>query len=82
MINGKPYKSYQYEKVLKEKLLIAYLSKGAVTISELDDLPINDRKILLNTLRQAEEDRRKKMEEIKNARMIKAMNAPKPKKRK
>lgn len=75
VINGKPYKAYQYEKILKEQLLIAYLSKGAITISETDTMPINDRKILLTTLRQAEEDRRKKIEEIKNSRMIKSMNS-------
>ena len=79
MINGKPYKAYQYEKILKEQLLIAYLSKGAITISETDTMPINDRKILLTTLRQAEEDRRKKIEEIKNNRMIKAMNSKRKK---
>jgi len=54
--------------VLKEQLLIAYLSKGAVTLSETNDLPINDRKILLNTLRQVEEEKKKRIQEIKDAR--------------
>ena len=68
MINGRPYSSYKYEQVLKEQLLIAYLSKGAVTLSETNDLPINDRKILLNTLRQVEEEKKKRVQEIKDAR--------------
>jgi hypothetical protein len=68
MINGRPYSSYKYEQVLKEQLLIAYLSKGAVTLSETNDLPINDRKILLNTLRQVEEEEKKRIQEIKDAR--------------
>ena len=68
MINGRPYSSYKYEQVLKEQLLIAYLSKGAVTLSETNDLPINDRKILLNTLRQVEEEKKKRIQEIKDAR--------------
>lgn len=68
MINGRPYSSYKYEQVLKEQLLIAYLSKGAVTLSETNDLPINDRKILLNTLRQVEEEKKKRLQEIKDAR--------------
>lgn len=69
MINNKqPYKSYKYEQILKEQLLIAYLSKGAITITETDDMPINDRKILLNTLRQAEESRKKKIEEMQERR--------------
>lgn len=67
MINGRPYSSYKYEQVLKEQLLIAYLSKGAVTLSETNDLPINDRKILLNTLRQVEEEKKKRIQEIKDA---------------
>ena len=50
MVNGKPYHSYKYEQILKEQLLIAYLSKGAITITETDDMPINDRKILLTTI--------------------------------
>ena len=65
MIDGIPYSSYKYEQILKEQLLIAYLSKGAVTLSETSDLPINDRKILLTTLRKAEEERKKKLEEIR-----------------
>lgn len=67
MIDGIPYSSYKYEQILKEQLLIAYLSKGAVTLSETSDLPINDRKILLTTLRKAEEERKKKLEEMKEA---------------
>lgn len=41
------------------------MSKGAITITELSDLPINDRKILLATLRQTEEAKKKKIEELK-----------------
>ena len=62
-IDGQPYKSYMYERVLKEELLIAYLSKGSTSVSEIDEMPINDRKILLLTLRQAEEERKKKIAE-------------------
>lgn len=71
MVNGKqPYNSYKYEQILKEQLLIAYLSKGAITITETDDMPINDRKILLNTLRQTEEARKKKIEELQEKRKM------------
>lgn len=65
MIKGRPYSSLQYEDILKEQLLIAYLSKGAITITETSNMPINDRKILLHTLQQAEEAKRKHMEELK-----------------
>jgi len=68
MIKGKPYSSYRYEQVLKEELFIACLSKGAVSISEIENLPINDRVILLSTLRQAEEDKKKYLQQLKEQR--------------
>lgn len=50
--------------------MIAYLSKGAITITETSNMPINDRKILLNTLRQAEDAKKKRLEEIKEQRKL------------
>lgn len=70
MIDGKPYSSHRYEQVLKEQLLIASLSKGAITLSETSQLPINDRKILLNTLRQAKETEKKRIEEMREKRKL------------
>ncbi len=60
-----------YEQILKEQLIIAYLSKGAITLTETNDMPINDRRILLATLQQAEEDKKKRLEELKQQRQIK-----------
>lgn len=60
-----------YEQILKEQLVIAYLSKGAITLTETNDMPINDRRILLATLQQAEEDKKKRLEELKQQRQIK-----------
>jgi predicted transposase YdaD len=68
MIDGQPYSFYRYEQILKEQLLIAWLSKGAITVTETNDMPIHDRKLLLNTLRKAEEDRQKKLEELRQSR--------------
>lgn len=68
MINGQPYSSWKYEQVLKEQLLIAYLSKGAVTISDTNSMPINDRHVLLTTLKKIEDDKRKKLEEAEKHR--------------
>ncbi len=59
-----------YEQILKEQLIIAYLSKGAITLTETNDMPINDRRILLATLQQAEEDKKKRLEELKQQRQI------------
>lgn len=72
MIKGRPYNSIRYEDILKEQLLIAYLSKGAVTVTETNNMPINDRKILLNTLRQAEEAKRKRIEELKESQKVRS----------
>lgn len=65
MVKGQPYKSYKYEQVLKEQLLLAYLSKGSTSVEEVGRMPINDRKILLTTLRQAEEEKKKKLEQMR-----------------
>lgn len=70
MIDGQPYSFYRYEQILKEQLLIAYLSEGAITITETDNMPIHDRKLLLDTLRQAEEEKKKKLEELKKERAM------------
>lgn len=83
IVKGKPYKSFKYEQILKEQLLIAYLSKGAITISETNELPINDRKILLTTLRKTEEEKKKRLQEMREQqkmnRMFNPQQKPKPK---
>lgn len=63
-----------YEEILKEQLLISYLSKGAVTISETNNMPINDRKIILTTLRQAEEAKKKHMEELREQSKVRKLH--------
>lgn len=71
-IHSLPYKSYKYENVLKEQLLIAYLSKGAVTISEVADMPIPDRKIILTTLRQVQDAIKRNAEERAESRKFRS----------
>ena len=68
IIDGQSYSFFRYEQILKEQLLIAFLAKGAVTLTETNDLPIHDRKIILDTLRQADEERKKKLEELEASR--------------
>lgn len=65
IINGKPYKVWKYEEVLKEQLLIGILSKGACPVNVTNDLPVNDRRILLSTLQQVEEEKAKRLEDAK-----------------
>ena len=70
MIKGQPYTFIKYEEILKEQLYISYLSKGAVTITETNGMPIHDRKLLLQTLQQIEEAKKKKIEEMNNERKM------------
>ena len=72
IVNGQPYGFYMYDQILKEQLLIAYLSNGAITITETDNMPIHDRKSLLATLQQAEEAKKKRLKEIEEERRVKA----------
>lgn len=65
LIKDKPLTVIKYEEVLKEQLLIGILSKGAVTLSETNDLPVNDRRILLTTLQKAEDEKRQRIEDMK-----------------
>ena len=72
MIEGKPLATRKYEEVLKEQLLIGILSKGAVTLTETNDLPVNDRQILLNTLQKVEDEKRRKLEDMQKQRQASA----------
>lgn len=64
-INGKPYKVWRYEEILKEQLLIGFLSQGSCQADFTNDLPVNDRRILLSTLQQVENEKSKKREELR-----------------
>lgn len=68
MIEGKPLTTRKYEEVLKEQLLIGILSKGAVTLTETNDLPVNDRQILLNTLQKVEDEKKRRLEDMQRQR--------------
>ena len=70
IINGKSYKAYKYEEVLKEQLLIGFLSDGVVSINDTNDLPVNDRRILLSTLQKIKDEERKYREELKLQREV------------
>ena len=71
IIEGKPYKVWRYEEVLKEQLLIGILSKGACTVDTTNDLPVNDRRILLTTLQKVEDEKKKRLEEMRETRNAK-----------
>ena len=68
LIEGKPLNVIKYEEILKEQLLIGILSKGAVPLDTTNDLPVNDRRILLTTLQKVEDEKRKRYEDLKQQR--------------
>ena len=72
IINGKPYCVWKYEEVLKEQLLITFLSQGGISLEDTRHLPINDRRILLSTLRQVSDEKRKRFEEAREKRRMAA----------
>ena len=68
MIDGQPYSFYKYEQIRKEQLFLAQATKGAIPITATDDMPIHDRKLLVDTIRQQLEERKRKIEEDKQNR--------------
>lgn len=68
LIENKPLTVLKYEEILKEQLLIGMLSEGAVTLSETNDLPVNDRRILLTTLQKVKEERAERIKEMREQR--------------
>ena len=83
MVDGKPWSYILYERIIHEQMLIANLSNGSITLTETDDMPIHNRKFILNTLRQAREAADKKREELRAQRKQNASRKPRkhPRKR-
>jgi hypothetical protein len=74
IINGKTYSAWRYEEIVKEQILITLLSQGGISLNDTRNLPINDRRIILNTLRKVSEDKKKKFEEAKERRKASSNN--------
>ena len=74
IINGKPYSAWRYEEIIKEQILITFLSQGGISLNDTRNLPINDRRIILNTLRKVSEDKKKQYEEAKEKRRANSKN--------
>ena len=62
IINGKPAKVFKYEEILKEQLLISFLSDGNISLTELNNFPVNDRRIILTTLQYLANEKKKRHE--------------------
>lgn len=59
MPDGKTYKHHQYDNILKEQVIISYMSNGAITIEELDNMCPYDRKLIAETLKEIRSEENK-----------------------
>ena len=59
LINGEPYKVWKYKNELSKNLVIATLSEGAISLSDIDSMPLLDRnhfyKVLVDRYNQQQE---------------------------
>ena len=62
MINNQNLRVLKFNKILDDQLTISVLSKGAITITDTNNMPVSDRQRLLNTLIDIENQ---KAEELK-----------------
>lgn len=52
MPDGRTYKHHKYDEIIKEQVIISYLSKGAISVQELDEMSPYDRKLISDTLKE------------------------------
>lgn len=50
MDNGRTYKSQRYDDIIEEQVLIGYMSKGAIGLSDTDLISPHDRKAVLKSI--------------------------------
>lgn len=62
IVNNQNLRTLKFNKILDDQLTIAVLSKGAISITDTNNMPVSDRQRLLNTLIDVEN---KKAEELK-----------------
>jgi len=55
MPDGRTYKHTKYDEILKEQVIISYMSKGMISIEELDGMCRYDRRLVLDTLKEIRE---------------------------
>ena len=66
IIDGVNLKQRMFQDVLDEQTTIALLSKGAITISETDNMPPSDRPRILKLLQQIEERKQQEFNKVQN----------------
>lgn len=64
-IDGKPYSVWKYEQIIKEEVYIMLLSEGGISINDLEERPINDRRLIMSALQQINETKKRTMEDAR-----------------
>lgn len=64
MIDGVSLKVKKFNDILDEQTTIALLSKGAISISETNDLPASDRRRILKNLIDIENQKKESLKQI------------------
>lgn len=61
MPDGRTYKHHKYDSILKEQVIISYMSNGTITIEDLDEMCPYDRTLIVNTLKEIRDQENKVM---------------------
>lgn len=63
MDSGESYANFRYKQIVEEQVTIAYMSKGAISFTELDSLSPYDRDLVLKNIIKIKEEEKKQIEE-------------------
>ena len=73
---GQPYFRVAYKNIVEEQTLIGYLTNGGVTFGDTEKMSPHDRKLVLDFMKEVNDQKKKAIEESKAAAESK-MKAPK-----
>ena len=64
IINNQNLRVLKFNKILDDQLTISVLSKGAISITDTNNMPVSDRQRLLNTLIDIENQKADELKRI------------------
>lgn len=65
MIDGISLSTRKFNDILDEQVTIALLSKGAITVSETNEMPPSDRRRILNMLMEIEQRNAEQLQKLR-----------------
>ena len=70
IIDGVSLKKRKFDDILDEQTTIALLSKGAISLSETNNMPASDRRRILKNLMDIEHQRQESIRQIQKGRIV------------